>query len=54
MSEKKPRKKYFVNPKKKTIKLSTEKGYFDLSKNLPQNKLKMIHQMFGSKFVKYE
>lgn len=52
--EKSKKKKYILNEKKKTVKLSTVKGSFDLSEELPQYKLKIIHQLLGNSFVTYE
>tara|TARA_R110000796_G_C14302869_1_gene405498 strand:+ start:300 stop:467 length:168 start_codon:yes stop_codon:yes gene_type:complete len=55
MEEAKPiKKKYSINPNKKTIKLSTIKGSFDLSKDYSQAKLKLIYELLGEKFIKYE
>ena len=52
--EKSKKKKYIVNAKKKGVRLSTVKGSFNLSEDLPQYKLKIIHQLFGNSFVTYE
>jgi len=55
MEKPKPvKKKYSINPLKRTVKLSTIRGSFDLSKDYSQAKLKLIYELVGSKFVKYE
>ena len=55
MDKPKPvKKKYRINPNKKNVKLSTIRGSFDLSKEYSQAKLKLIYELVGSKFIKYE
>jgi len=55
MEKQKPiKKKYRINPNKKTVKLATIRGSFDLSKDYSQAKLKLIYELLGEKFIKYE
>tara|TARA_R110000868_G_C10768618_1_gene754525 strand:- start:767 stop:934 length:168 start_codon:yes stop_codon:yes gene_type:complete len=52
--QKSKKKKYILKEDKKTVRLSTVKGSFNLSEELPQYKLKIIYQLLGDKFVTYE